>query len=39
MYTLKVPNGTYKSDNLFVLFYIVLKHRLYHLAKDGKFQD
>ena len=39
MYTLKVPNGTYKSDSLFILFYTVLKHRFYHLVKDGKFYD
>jgi len=39
MYTLKVPNGTYKSDSLFILFWTVIRHRLYHLIKDGKFND
>ena len=37
MYELKVPNGTYKADNLFRLFFVVLRHRLKHLIKDGKF--
>jgi len=39
MYELKVPNGTYKADNLFRLFFVVLQHRLKHLIKDGKFMD
>jgi len=39
MYELRVPNGTYKSDSLFRLFVTVLRHRLDHLIKDGKFMD
>ena len=39
MYELKVPNGTYKANNLFRLFFVVLRHRLKHLIKDGKFMD
>ena len=39
MYELKVPNGTYKADNLFRLFFVVFQHRLKHLIKDGKFMD
>ena len=39
MYELKVPNGTYKADNLFRLFFVVFQHRLHHLIKDGKFKD
>jgi hypothetical protein len=38
-YELKVKNGTYTADNLFVLFFIVVKHRLHHLIKDKKFMD
>ena len=39
MYELKVPNGTYKANNLFRLFFVVFQHRLKHLIKDGKFMD
>ena len=39
MYELKVPNGTYKSNNLFWLFFTILRHRLHHLVKDGKYMD
>ncbi len=38
-YELKVPNGTYKADNLFVLFFTVFRHRLHHLIRDKKFMD
>jgi len=38
-YELKVPNGKYTANNLFVLFFSVVKHRLHHLIKDGKFMD
>ncbi len=38
-YELKVPNGTYTANNLFVLFFDVFTHRLYHLIKDRKFMD
>ena len=33
-YELKVPAGTYKHDNLFLLFFKVITHRLGHLIKD-----
>ena len=36
-YELKVPTGTYKHDNLFLLIFNVIKHRLTHLIKDGKY--
>jgi len=39
MYELKVPDGTYKADNLFWLFITIFKHRFQHLIKDGKFMD
>ncbi len=39
IYELKVPNGKYTANNLFVLFFTVIKHRLYHLIKDKKFMD
>jgi len=38
-YELKVPAGTYKHDNLFLLFVKVITHRLGHLIKDGKYMD
>jgi hypothetical protein len=38
-YELKVPNGTYKSNSLFWLVVLVLRHRLMHLIKDRKFMD
>ena len=38
-YELKVPNGTYTANNLFALFFNVVKHRLHHLIKDRKFMD
>jgi len=38
-YELKVQNGTYTANNLFALFFTVVKHRLHHLIKDGKFMD
>ena len=38
-YELKVPDGTYKPDNLFLLFFKVITHRLGHLIKDGKYMD
>jgi len=31
--------GTYKHDNLFLLFFKVITHRLGHLIKDGKYMD
>ena len=39
MYELKVPNGTYKSDNLFWLLVAVFRHRFHHLIKDRKWMD
>ena len=38
-YELKVPAGTYKHDNLFLLFFTVIKHRLGHFIKEGKYMD
>ena len=38
-YELKVPAGTYIHDNLFLLFFKVITHRLGHLIKDGKYMD
>ena len=38
-YELKVPAGTYKHNNLFLLFFKVITHRLGHLIKDGKYMD
>ena len=38
-YELKVPAGTYKHDNLFLLFFTVIKHRLSHLIREGKYMD
>ena len=38
-YELKVPDGTYKADNLFWLLIAVFRHRFQHLIKNGKFMD
>ena len=44
-YELKVEDeeeqfiGTYKHNNLFLLFFKVITHRLGHLIKDGKYMD
>ena len=38
-YELKVPAGTYTHNNLFLLFFKVITHRLGHLIKDGKYMD
>ena len=38
-YELKVKAGTYKHNNLFLLFFKVITHRLGHLIKDGKYKD
>ena len=38
-YHLIVPTGKYYSDNIFSLMLEVLKHRLQHLFKDGKWVD
>ena len=34
MYELKVKNGTYRSDTLFSLMWVVFYHRLHHWKKD-----
>lgn len=39
MYTLKVPNGTYKADSLIHLLWAVFCHRFHHLITHGKFID
>ena len=38
-YKLKVPNGTYSSDNIFNLMWEVFKHRIGHLFKHGRWID
>ena len=38
-YELEVPAGTYKHNNLFLLFFTVIKHRLSHLIREGKYMD
>ena len=39
MYELKVKNGTYRSDTLFSLMWVVFYHRLHHWKKGGGFVD
>jgi hypothetical protein len=34
-----VKNGTYEADTLWQLIIEVLKHRFWHLIKDGKWMD
>ena len=38
-YELKVPSGTYTSNNIFSLMWEVFKHRLHHLIKHGRWID
>jgi len=38
-YILKVSAGEYRADSLFKLIVEVLRHRFYHLKKDGKWMD
>jgi hypothetical protein len=38
-YKLKVPAGTYTSNNIFSLMLEVFKHRLQHLIKHGRWMD
>ena len=38
-YNLKVPAGTYSSNNIFILILEIIKHRLWHLFKNGKWTD
>jgi len=38
-YQLKVPAGTYSSDNIFGLLWEVLKHRTSHLIKNRRWVD
>ena len=38
-YQLIVPTGTYSADNIFGLMWEILKHRLYHLFKHGRWID
>ena len=38
-YELNVPAGTYSSDNIFRLFFEVIKHRTWHLLKHGRWVD
>ena len=38
-YQLKVPAGTYSSDNIFSLMWELCSHRLHHLIKHGRWTD
>jgi hypothetical protein len=38
-YKLKVPAGTYSSNNIFQLMWEVFKHRLWHLIKHRRWMD
>jgi len=38
-YKLTVEEGYYESDNLVMLFYEIMKHRLYHLFNNKKWTD
>jgi len=38
-YKLKVPAGTYYSNNIFTLMWDVVKHRLWHLIKHRRWMD
>ena len=38
-YELKVPTGTYTSNNIFSLLLEVFRHRLQHLIKHGRWID
>lgn len=38
-YTLIVEAGEYYADSLFSLFWLVIKHRFWHLRKHGKWMD
>jgi len=38
-YKLKVPAGTYHSNNILVLMWEVFKHRFQHLIKNGRWMD
>ena len=38
-YELKVPAGTYSSDNIFRLMWEVFTHRLEHLIKHKRWID
>ncbi len=38
-YELKVPAGTYTSNNIFSLMLEVFRHRLQHLIKHGRWMD
>jgi len=39
MYELKVKNGTYRSDTLSSLMWVVFYHRLHHWKKGEGFVD
>ena len=38
-YQLKVPAGTYSSDNIFSLMWEVFTHRFWHLIKHRRWMD
>ena len=39
MWIYETPVGIYKEDSLYKLLKTILKHRLHHLKKDGKWMD
>jgi len=38
-FKLKTKDGKYETDTFFGLIIEVLKHRFWHLIKDGKWKD
>ena len=38
-YEYKVPEGKYTADSILGLIWEVLKHRFWHLRRDGKWMD
>ena len=38
-YQLRVPAGTYSSDNIFGLIWELCSHRFNHLIKHGRWMD
>lgn len=38
-YTLNVPAGIYKSNNIITLLFKMFKHRCFHLIQDKKWID